>query len=180
MNQTLKNIFRIIFYGIIFFTIEHFLESTDIITQIQFSFSNPLMVFVSVIRGPAVGALSIAFGEFLEQLVHHQRDWLFILVSSINCAWIGYGMRNVDIHNGFFERSDVAHFNKVQVISNIICWVILRPLLNYLIHHTNVMEDLQKGFWVALGYFTSNLVAATIFLALYARSRITAANFYRN
>ncbi len=180
MNPTLKKVLRIFFYGIIFFIIEHFFDATDSITKIQFSYANPLMVFVSVVQGPVVGALSITFGEFLEQIIHHESDWIFTLISAINCAWIGYGMRNVDIHNGFFERADVSHFNKVQLFSNIVCWLLLRPFLNYYLIHANIWDELRKGFWVTMGYFLSNLIAATIFLALYARSRVSAANFYRN
>lgn len=180
MNPIWKNILRIFFYGFIFFVIEHFFEIRDTITRIQFSFSNPLMVFVSVVCGPVVGALSIAFGQFLELSTHHNTDWIFILLSALNCASIGYGMRKVDIHNGFFDRSDVTHFNKVQILSNLICWILLRPLLIHFVYHTNIIQELEKGFWMVMGYFISNSIVATIFLALYARSRVTAANFYRN
>lgn len=180
MNPTLKKILRIIFYGIIFFVAEYFWDTENVIDPIRITYSYPLMVFVSVIRGPFVGGMAIALGRALLQIGQDQFVWQPVLISAVNCAWIGFGMREVDIQNGFFERNDVALFNKIQIISNVVCWIILYPGLNYFIYHASLSAEFWDGFWQALGNILSNLVATTILLALYARSRISAANFYRN
>ena len=180
MSPLLKNILRIIFYGIVFFIIDYFLESANAIRQIQFSYSYPVMVFISVVFGPYVGGFGIALGLLLKQIGEHSLDILYIFCSFLNCFSIGYYMRYLDIQNGFFERSDMAKFNMYQLASNFVCWNLIYAVLSHFIYHTNLWEVLQKGFWQALGNFLSNLVAASIFLALYARSRVSAANFYRN
>lgn len=180
MSPFLKKIFYIFLYGGLFFVLERYANINTAYRYIRFSLSNPLMNFVSVVYGPIVGGLSIAFGELLTFIVNKSYDWIAMGCAFINCAAIGFSMRSVDIAQGFFQRKDRTYFNTSQTLCNIIGWTVLFPLLNHFIRHTEIWPLLQMGFWNALSFSLSNSIVTTLFLSLYARTRISAANFYRN
>ncbi len=180
MNRFTKNILYILLYGIIFYLIEKFINSTGVISYFSYSYSQPIMVFLSIIRPPLVGGFSAALGSFLIQIGKNTYDWILILCFFINCASIRWGMRNQKINNGFFERGDISRFSKVQLASNLVTWWLIYPLLSMLISHAELKPALDEGFRNALGYFISDMLISTLFLSLYAQSRFSKANFYRN
>lgn len=180
MSPFIKNILRIICYGGVYFIFERFLVMGGPVRNITVSCTYPFLVFISVVNGPLVGGLSAALGKYLIQINAPSVDWILIICAFLNCAWIARGMKDVGIRNGVFNRIDILHFNNVQLLSNIVCWVLVYPLLTHFLLKVNLMEVFQSGIWTALGYFLSDVIAATLFLAIYAQSRMTAVNFYRN
>ena len=180
MSRFTKNILYILLYGIIFFLIEKFISFTGVISYLNFSYSQPVMVFLSIIQPPLVGGLGAALGSFLIQIGENGYDWIMILCFFINCASIGWGMRNQKVNKGFFERREISRFFKIQLVSNFVTWWLIYPLLSLLIYHTDLKTALDEGFRSALGYFISDMLISTLFLTLYAQSRFSKANFYRN
>ena len=182
MKSILNNFFRILLYGSVFYLLDRFLSAGTIISRIRFNYSHPFIVFISVIRGPWIGGFSFALGEFLTEIGGESFDWLAIICSFLNCFLIGKSIKNDEIYMGFFDKKDIIHFNNTHLLFNLICWTLIYPLVSHFLLHssTNLFASLSQGFWKSTGFYISDLIAATLFLMLYSRTRITEANFYRN
>lgn len=180
MSKLFKNVLLILLYGALFFLLERYLTEKTGINGVQYTFSHPLLAFVSVIEGPLIGGFGFAVGELFLQIGSRNIDWIRIICSFLNCAMIGWLTDTTNIKRGIFERGDALRFNRTQLLSNLVCWMLLYPLLVHLIEKETLFPLMQREFWVMLGYVISDLISATIFLSLYARSRISLENFYRN
>ena len=180
MNSTLKKTLQVLFYGACFYLLNRFLLTEAAIAMIRFNYSHPFIVFISVIRGPWLGGFGYALGEFLTEIGKDSFDWIAIACSFLNCFSIGICMKSVDIHMGFFEKKDIIRFNNIQLIFNLACWSILYPVLSSFFMHIDLKIAFSQGIWKSIGFYISDLTATTLFLVLYARTRVSEANFYRN
>ena len=180
MGSFLKKIIYIILFAGLYYVLVRYADVNTVLRHIRFSYSHPLLIFISIIIDPIVGGLANALGVFFTFFESGKNDWIELGCAFVNCAGVGFSMRKVDIAHGFFQRKDWFYFTTVLIIFDFVCWMLLYPFLNYFIFHSDLRLLVNDGFWKAFNLSLSGSVLTTLFLALYARTRITAANFYRN
>ena len=181
MNSFVKKLLYIILFAGIYFLLERFALINTAFDNVQFCYAQPVANCVSVILGPFVGSFAAAIGEFF--VTHFQNtpnDWIAVACAFLSTGAVGLSMKDVDIKNGFFQRSDVLRFNAAHTLATFVCWVILYPRLSALLMHKEVHQAFIHGVGQAIGMWVTNFVVGTLLLTLYAKSRISAANFYRS
>ena len=179
MRLFVKRVFIILLAAGIYCLLERFVGISTSLEGVRITYAQPFIVWVSVLTGPLIGGITGGIGEFLSQIGTPAWDWTTIICTILNCTVIGFFSRKIDVNNGFLSRNDIFYFNKVQVISNFIVWEIPYTALNILIYGEELSAALGRGFWIALNNSISCMMITSLFLALYAKTRITAANFYR-
>ncbi len=181
MSSFLKKILAIIIFAGLYYVLERYLKITTAFRYIQFSYAQPVLNFASVVLGPFVGAVASGLGElllFVRSDVPY--DWVSIGCAALNCGIVGMFMIHSDITEGFFLRKDMIRFNSAHFFSGMFCWSVLYPGLRGLIFRADFYESINFSFGRFIGMTVMNFVSGTLLLSLYARSRINAANFYRN
>ena len=181
MTSIIKKLLYIIIFAVIYFVLERFMRITTALEYIHFSYSHPLLNAVSIIIGPFVGSFASGLGEFLVYWSQNlPTDWGSVLCSFLNCGTVGFLMKNVDIKSGFFMRTDIKRYNISQFTSTFVCWSIIYPIFNVLMKVKDFQSSFNYGFGHFVGIGLTNFVAGTLMLTLYAKNRISAANFYRS
>ena len=180
MKNFLKKLFTIILFAGVYFVLERYVKIPTAFKFIPFSYAHPTVSFASVINGPFIGAISSGLGELLTMIGKESIDWPAVFCALLNCASIGFSMAKNKISDGFFFRKEQLRFAVSQMISNIGCWAVLYPILSKIFMHTDFQSAFNYGFGKAIGMSITNLIAGTLFLSLYARTRISAGNFYRS
>lgn len=84
----------------------------------------PFLALLATIYGPvvgfSVGFIGHALGDFL---MYGQTWWSWVLATAVLGLIIGLGMR-LDLDNGVFTVKQMVGFNVVQIIANVISWLI--------------------------------------------------------
>lgn len=180
MRSLLKKLFYSVIAGGAYFLIIRFLSPRPAESTFYFSYAQPFMVFLSIVVDPIVGGLGFALGEYLAMIGGNNIDGFFLFCCFLNGAGIGLFFSPNDLRQGFFSKKDIIQFNSIQLLSNFIVWSFFYPLYLRMFKGTDFVSMHVMGLRYALGFSISCLVAGSLFLAIYAQSRFSEANFYRS
>ena len=180
MRSLARKILTIIIGAGIYCVLERFVGISTSLDGVRITYAQHFIIWVSVLTGPVIGGITGGIGEALSQIGLPSLDWITVFCTVLNCVAIGYFTRNLDVNNGFCNRNDIFYFEKVQMISNFLVWEIPYTALNVLVCREKIAIALYRGFWISLNNSISCMLLTSLFLSLYAKTRMSAANFYRD
>ena len=129
----------------------------------------PFLALLATIYGPvvgfSVGFIGHALGDFL---MYGQTWWSWVLATAVLGLIIGlYGMR-LDLDNGVFTVKQMVGFNVVQIIANVISWLLIAPVGDILIYSEPQNKVFLQGATATITNSLSILILGTILLKAYA------------
>ncbi len=133
----------------------------------------PFLALLATIYGPVVG-FSVGFighslGDFL---MYGQTWWSWVLATAVLGLIIGlYGMR-LDLDNGVFTVKQMVGFNVVQIIANVISWLVIAPVGDILIYSEPQNKVFLQGATATITNSLSILILGTILLKAYAATKV--------
>ena len=133
----------------------------------------PFLALLATIYGPvvgfSVGFIGHALGDFL---MYGQTWWSWVLATAVLGLIIGlYGMR-LDLDNGVFTVKQMVGFNVVQIIANVISWLIIAPVGDILIYSEPQNKVFLQGATVTVTNSLAILILGTILLKAYAATKV--------
>ena len=158
----------------------------DLLTGIRTAFGNlhityaePFLVFVTTVAGPISGAITGFIGQLIIQVREGDLDWPMTICTIVTCILIGFSTRSIEIKKGVFEKREIFSFNRFQILTNFLVWALAYPALTFYITRAELFNTFRTGFYIAVHNIISCTLMSTLFLAVYARTRITTETFYR-
>lgn len=133
----------------------------------------PFLALLATIYGPvvgfSVGFIGHALGDFL---MYGQTWWSWVLATAVLGLIIGrYGMR-LDLDNGVFTVKQMVGFNIVQIIANVISWLLIAPVGDILIYSEPQNKVFLQGATATITNSLSILILGTILLKAYAATKV--------
>ena len=133
----------------------------------------PFLALLATIYGPvvgfSVGFIGHALGDFL---MYGQTWWSWVLATAVLGLVIGlYGMR-LDLENGVFTTKQMIGFNIVQIIANVVSWLIIAPVGDILIYSEPQNKVFLQGATATITNSISILILGTILLKAYAATKV--------
>lgn len=133
----------------------------------------PFLALLATIYGPvvgfSVGFIGHALGDFL---MYGQTWWSWVLATAVLGLIIGlYGMR-LDLDNGVFTVKQMVDFNIVQIIANVISWLLIAPVGDILIYSEPQNKVFLQGATATITNSLSILILGTILLKAYAATKV--------
>lgn len=133
----------------------------------------PFLALLATIYGPvvgfSVGFIGHALGDFL---MYGQTWWSWVLATAVLGLIIGlYGMR-LDLDNGVFTVKQMVGFNVVQIIANVISWLIIAPVGDILIYSEPQNKVFLQGATATITNSLAILILGTILLKAYAATKV--------
>ncbi len=133
----------------------------------------PFLALLATIYGPvvgfSVGFIGHALGDFL---MYGQTWWSWVLATAVLGLIIGlYGMR-LDLDNGVFTVKQMVGFNVVQIIANVISWLVIAPVGDILIYSEPQNKVFLQGATATITNSLSILILGTILLKAYAATKV--------
>ena len=140
-------------------------------TNIEFVY--PFLALLATIYGPvvgfSVGFIGHALGDFL---MYGQTWWSWVLATAVLGLIIGlYGMR-LDLDNGVFTVKQMVGFNVVQIIANVISWLVIAPVGDILIYSEPQNKVFLQGATATITNSLAILILGTILLKAYAATKV--------
>lgn len=133
----------------------------------------PFLALLATIYGPvvgfSVGFIGHALGDFL---MYGQTWWSWVLATAVLGLIIGlYGMR-LDLDNGVFTVKQMVGVNVVQIIANVISWLLIAPVGDILIYSEPQNKVFLQGATATITNSLSILILGTILLKAYAATKV--------
>lgn len=171
-NNSITTIVAIGIGAAAFFILGRFLSiPVGFIPNTSVETTYPFLALMSVLFGPLAGALIGLIGHAIKDLLTYGLWWSWVITSGI--TGYGYGLvgSKINISNGEFTKKDMIKFNIGQVITNVISWGVIAPVLDILIYSEPANKVFAQGF-VSVGLNSLAVgILGTILLAAYAKTR---------
>jgi energy-coupling factor transport system substrate-specific component len=128
--------------------------------------------FFAVLFGPIAGALIAFIGHALSDAVQYGSPWWSWVIASGVCGAIyGLAYKRTGVEEGNFKGKDILVFNVIQVIGNVVAWVIVAPVLDILIYQEPLNLVFTQGVVAAAMNSVTVAIIGTLLLIAYAATR---------
>lgn len=111
-----------------------------------------LLAFLAAIFGPVVGGAVGLIGHALaDALQYGSVWWSWVFPDALFGIAAGLFAAKYAIEEGGFETKQIVLFNIVQVIANVVAWVIVAPVLDIVIYAEPANKVFTQGAFACLG-----------------------------
>lgn len=181
MNKNQSTTTKIVAVGIgaaVFFILGRFLSIPIGIPNTSLETTYPFLALMSALFGPVVGGLIGLIGHGVKDLLTYGL-WISWVISS-GITGFGYGLaaKKINISNGVFEKSDIIRFNIGQLLTNILAWAVVAPVLDILIYSEPANKVFVQGIVAALTNSLAVSILGTLLIIAYTKTQ-TAENSLR-
>lgn len=142
------------------------------IPETSFQTAYGLSSFFATLFGPIAGALISFIGHALSDAVQYGSPWWsWVIASGVSGFIFGFAFNRTKVEEGEFKGKDILAFNLIQLIGNVVAWVIVAPVLDILIYQEPVNLVFTQGITAAIMNVVSAGVFGTLLLVAYAATR---------
>jgi len=142
------------------------------VPETSFQTAYGLSAFFATLFGPIAGALISFIGHALSDAVQYGSPWWsWVIASGVSGFIFGFAFNRTKVEDGEFKGKDILTFNIIQIIGNLVAWVVVAPVLDILIYQEPVNLVFTQGITAALMNIVSAGVIGTLLLVAYAATR---------
>lgn len=124
-----------------------------------------LLGFFSAVYGPIVGGVVGFLGHALADAIQYGGVWWsWVFPEAVFGIIVGLFAMRFKIKEGGFKKKEIILFNVVQVIGNVVAWVIVAPILDIIIY----AEPTNKVFTQGVAAMIANIVIIGVLSTLLA------------
>jgi len=142
------------------------------IPETSFQTAYGLSAFFATLFGPIAGALISFIGHALSDAVQYGSPWWsWVIASGVSGFIFGFAFNRTKVEEGEFGGKDILTFNIIQIIGNVVSWVVVAPVLDILIYQEPTNLVFTQGLTAAGMNIVSAGVIGTLLLVAYAATR---------
>ena len=142
------------------------------VPETSFQTAYGLGAFFATLFGPIAGALIAFIGHALSDAIQYGSPWWsWVIASGVAGFIFGFAFKRTNVEDGAFGTKDIVTFNIIQIIGNIIAWIIVAPILDILIYQEPVNLVFTQGVTAAIMNSISAGVIGTLLLVAYSATR---------
>jgi energy-coupling factor transport system substrate-specific component len=142
------------------------------VPETSFQTAYGLGAFMATLFGPVAGALIQFIGHALSDAVQYGSPWWsWVIASGVAGFVFGFAFKRTRVEEGEFKGKDILTFNIIQIIGNLIAWVVVAPVLDILIYQEPANFVFTQGLTAAAMNIVSAGVFGTLLLVAYAATR---------
>ncbi len=142
------------------------------VPETSFQTAYGLSAFFATLFGPIAGALISFIGHALSDAVQYGSPWWsWVIASGVSGFIFGFAFKRTKVEEGEFKGKDILTFNVIQIIGNLVSWVVVAPVLDILIYQEPVNLVFTQGITAAIMNIISAGVIGTLLLVAYAATR---------
>lgn len=142
------------------------------VPETSFQTAYGLGAFFATLFGPIAGALIAFIGHALSDAVQYGSPWWsWVIASGVSGFIFGLAFKRTSVEEGSFGLKDIITFNVIQIVGNLVAWVVVAPVLDILIYQEPVNLVSTQGLMAAVGNMVSAGVIGTLLLVAYAATR---------
>ena len=104
--------------------------------------------------------------------MYGQTWWSWVLATAVLGWIIGLAAKRLDLKNGIFGIKQIIFFNIIQIIANILAWIVVAPIGDIIIYSEPANKVFVQGISATLSNGITIMVIGTLLLKAYAGTKI--------
>lgn len=149
-----------------------FVKIPSPIPSTQFQTAYGIAGFFGALFGPIAAMLIGFIGHALSDAVQYGAPWWsWVIASGISGFVYGFAFKNTRVEQGEFHGRDILTFNVIQVVGNLIAWLLVAPVLDILIYAEPANLVFTQGIIAVSMNSISCGVIGSLLLVAYAATR---------
>ena len=143
----------------LFFVLGRFVAIPSPVPNVNICVQYGLLAFMSVVYGPIAGALIGFIGHALIDFSFGWGIWWsWVIASAVFGLLVGLAAKVLKMNEAEMGKKGLIKFNIGQLVSHVICWGAVAPVLDILMYN----EPIEKLFAQGLASGISNAVTTAI------------------
>ena len=172
---SVKTIVAIGIGAALFFVLGRFVAIPSPVPNTNISVQYGLLAFLSVVYGPVAGALVGFIGHALIDFSYGWGAWWsWVIASAVFGLLMGVATKALKIEEGGLGKKGLIKFNIAQVVSHIICWGAVAPVLDILIYSEPLDKLFAQGLVAGIANAVTTAIIGSLLCVAYAATKTKA------
>ncbi len=172
---SVKTIVAIGIGAALFFVLGRFVAIPSPVPNVTITVQYGLLAFLSVVYGPVAGALVGLIGHALIDFSYGWGVWWsWVIASGVFGLLVGIGTKAIKLEEGEIGKKGLIKFNIIQVVSHIICWGAVAPVLDILMYNEPLDKLFAQGLMSGIGNSVTTAIVGSLLCVAYAATKTKA------
>ena len=169
---SVKTIVAIGIGAALFFVLGRFVAIPSPVPNTNVTTQYGLLAFLSVVFGPVAGALIGLIGHALIDFSYGWGIWWsWVIASGVFGLLMGIATKALKLEEGEIGKKGLIKFNIAQVVSHIICWGAVAPVLDILMYNEPVEKLFSQGLFSGIGNSVTTAIVGSLLCIAYAATK---------
>lgn len=171
---SVKSIVAIGIGAALFFVLGRFVAIPSPVPNTNISVQYGLLAFLAVVYGPVAGALIGFIGHTLIDLTYGSPWFSWIIASAVFGVLVGFSGKLLKIEENEIGKKGLIKFNIAQVVSHVICWGVVAPVLDILIYNEPLDKLFAQGVVAGVSNAVTTAIVGSLLCVAYAATKTKA------
>ena len=172
---SVKTIVAIGIGAALFFVLGRFVAIPSPVPNVTISVQYGLLGFLAIVFGPLAGALVGLIGHALIDFSYGWGVWWsWVIASGVFGLLVGLAAKVLKLEEGEIGKKGLIQFNIIQLVSHIICWGVVAPVLDILIYSEPLDKLFAQGLMAAVANAVTTAIIGSLLCVAYAATQTKA------
>ena len=169
---SVKTIVAIGIGAALFFVLGRFVAIPSPVPNTNVTTQYGLLAFLSVVFGPVAGALIGLIGHALIDFSYGWGIWWsWVIASAVFGLLMGVATKALKLEEGEIGKKGLIKFNIAQVVSHVICWGAVAPVLDILMYNEPIEKLFSQGLVSGIGNAVTTAIVGSLLCVAYAATK---------
>ncbi len=170
-NNSIKSVVAIGIGAALFFVLGRFVSIPSGVPNTNISLQYAVLGLLAAMFGPVPGLLIGLIGHTLIDLSWGGSPWWsWVLASAFTGAFSGLAMYKIPLTKGEFGKKEVFIFSVINVVANVIAWLVIAPTLDILLYSEPANKVYAQGAMAALVNSLTTVIVGALLAAAYSKT----------
>ena len=172
---SVKTIVAIGIGAALFFVLGKFVAIPSPVPNTSITTQYGLLAFMSVVFGPIAGALIGFVGHMLIDFAAGWGIWWsWVIASGVFGLLVGFAAKLLKMDEAEMGKKGLVKFNVAQVVSHVICWGAVAPVLDILMYNEPLDKLFAQGLVSGISNSVTTAIVGSLLCVAYAATKTKA------
>lgn len=172
---SVKTIVAIGIGAALFFVLGRFVSIPSPVPNTSITVQYGLLAFMAVVYGPLAGLLVGFIGHTLIDFSYGWGIWWsWVIASGVFGLLMGFATKALKLEEGEIGKKGLIKFNIAQVVSHVICWGAVAPVLDVYMMHEPWDKLIAQGLMAGISNAVTTAIVGSLLCVAYAATKTKA------
>ncbi len=172
---SVKTIVAIGIGAALFFVLGRFVAIPSPVPNTNVSVQYALLAFLAAVYGPVAGGLVGLIGHALIDFSYGWGVWWsWVIASAVFGLLMGLAVKVLKLEEGDLGKQGLIKFNIIQLVSHLICWGGVAPVLDILIYNEPLEKLFAQGLTAGIANAVTTAVLGSLLCIAYSATKTKA------